>query len=412
MCQAAAMRSPSAPRLAALAWPIALAILASSGCGKKKREASPPGELDAPAAAMTDGGAARDGGAAIADAAGLLAFPELAELPRIEAVREIALPVRFDVPRFEVHGPVIGGGVALVASSQLGFAAVDWKSGKLLWTRAAGAHVAPPLMMPNGDAILLGDCPRPPATDEPVAGCLQVVSPGGADRNAVAVLASAEAAAAMRGPGEQKTWRLDDQRVAWQRGEARLTVDLASGRASAGAPDAPPFIVRYQKQELAITLRDGELLAHSLDGERQIWKAPGRFTALLGTVPGQPYEAPMLRGVRAGTVRGVTPSGTPYFDVLDIDAMTAAGGQAAFPAPGIQLLGTSSSAGAAAALAIRLDRSLRRDYVIGYTASARIAWAYPLPVVMRTDPVGLAIADDAVLAFHDGDTITVLPPVE
>ncbi len=121
----------------------------------------------------------------------------------------------------------------------------------------------------------------------------------------------------------------------------------------------------------------------------------------------------MLRVVKASAVRGLDSAAThAYFDVLDLDAMTAAGGQAAFPAPGIQLLGTASGPGAAVALAVRLDRSLRRDYLVAYRATGRIAWAYPLPVMMRADPVGLAIADDAVLAFHDGDTLSVLPPVE
>jgi hypothetical protein len=36
-------------------------------------------------------------------------------------------------------------------------------------------------------------------------------------------------------------------------------------------------------------------------------------------------------------------------------------------------------------------------------------YVYPLPEVPRADPVGVAIAPDAVLVFHDGDTFTVLP---
>ena len=32
-----------------------------------------------------------------------------------------------------------------------------------------------------------------------------------------------------------------------------------------------------------------------------------------------------------------------------------------------------------------------------------------LPEIPRADPVGVAVAPDAVLAFHDGDTVTVLP---
>jgi len=33
----------------------------------------------------------------------------------------------------------------------------------------------------------------------------------------------------------------------------------------------------------------------------------------------------------------------------------------------------------------------------------------PLPQQLRGDPVGLAIASDAVIVFRDGDTLTVLP---
>jgi hypothetical protein len=36
-------------------------------------------------------------------------------------------------------------------------------------------------------------------------------------------------------------------------------------------------------------------------------------------------------------------------------------------------------------------------------------WTYQLPQLPRPDPVGIAIANDAVVVFHDGDTLTVLP---
>jgi hypothetical protein len=305
-----------------------------------------------------------------------------------------------------------------VASSQLGFAGVDWRSGKLVWSKPAGAHVAPPLLLPGGDLALLGDCATPPDTEAPVLGCLRVVTSAGVDRSYGAVTGEPALATAMRAPGEPRAWVIDETQIAWQRGEALATIELASGRATAGAPPRPPLVIRHGTTALAVTLEDGELMARALaSGKRTApgeptWKARGRFAALLGPVAGQSYETPMLRVARVSAVRsveGVQAGG--YFDVLDLDALTAAGGQAAFPAPGIQLLGTASADGAAAALAVRLDRSLRRDYVVTYTRTARIAWAYPLPVVMRTDPVGLAITEDAVLAFHDGDTLTVLPPI-
>jgi hypothetical protein len=36
-------------------------------------------------------------------------------------------------------------------------------------------------------------------------------------------------------------------------------------------------------------------------------------------------------------------------------------------------------------------------------------YVHRLPEIPRAEPVGLAIAQDAVLVFHDGDTFTVLP---
>lgn len=380
-------------------------------CSGKKRRAAPPD------AGPADGSNASDASSASANdsAAAVTAFPELAELPRAQPLRQIELPTRIDVPRFETHGPLISGGLAVIASSQLGFAALDWRAGKIAWSKAAGAHVAPPLSLPSGDLVLLGDCATPPQSDEPLLGCLRVVAASGADRSYGAVVGERALAEAMRSPGAQRAWVLDGEHVAWQRGDTVVTVELATGRASRGAAPVPPLVVRYKDDGVVISLdEEGQLTGRALGSKpARSWTAPGRFAALIGTVPGQPYETPMLRVVRASAVRGMDGAAPgAYFDVLDLDAMTAAGGQAAFPSPGIQLLGTASGPGASAALAVRLDRSLRRDYIVAYTATARIAWAYPLPVMMRADPVGLAIADDAVLVFHDGDTLTVLPPIE
>jgi len=83
--------------------------------------------------------------------------------------------------------------------------------------------------------------------------------------------------------------------------------------------------------------------------------------------------------------------------------------------PGIAVLAQAISPVGDVALAIRLDRSLQHDYVAGYAASALLRWVYPLPETARVDPIGLAIALDAdrapaaVVVFHDGDTVTILP---
>jgi hypothetical protein len=84
-------------------------------------------------------------------------------------------------------------------------------------------------------------------------------------------------------------------------------------------------------------------------------------------------------------------------------------GQVAFPVPGIGLVGHAIDSIGDVAIAVQLDRSLDHHFIVGYAANALLMWVYPLPRVQRPDPVGLAVAPDAVVAFHDGDTLTILP---
>ena len=95
--------------------------------------------------------------------------------------------------------------------------------------------------------------------------------------------------------------------------------------------------------------------------------------------------------------------------LLDIDATGSLHGQAAFPVPAISALGHAVDAVGNTAVAIRMDSSLRHDFIVGYAANALLMYVYPLPEIPRAEPVGVAIAPDAVLVFHDGDTFTVLP---
>lgn len=345
-------------------------------------------------------------------------FPELADLPRARALRVIELPARIDVPRFDVHGPVLLPGepdLAMVATSQLGFYAVNWRTGKLAWSRPAGAHLAPPVVLPTDELVLLGDCAIAPELEEPVLGCARVVSAAGTDRSDGVIVGPAALAERMAAPGAQRTWALDDRRVAWQRGEHALTLELPAGRVRAGAPPPPPTLIRHGELELAITLDDeGQLRAHRAGGRGElVWQGLASFTALLAVIPARGHDSPMLRLARPSNVRSVGASSSgSSFDVLDVDALTGTGAQAATPAPGIQVLATARGPHQSSAMVVRLDRSLRRDYVLAYTSTAQVAWAYPLPEALRPDPVGLAINAEAVLIFHDGDTLSVLPPIE
>jgi hypothetical protein len=101
-----------------------------------------------------------------------------------------------------------------------------------------------------------------------------------------------------------------------------------------------------------------------------------------------------------------------------MDATGSMNGTASWTSvPGISLLGRTISPVGDAALAVRLDTSIKRDFIAAYAASALLIYVFPLPEVLRADPVGVAIALDedghseAVVAFYDGDQLAVLPNV-
>lgn len=357
--------------------------------------------------------------AAIADA-GAPAWPELVELPRVEPLRVITLPSRPDVPRFDVGGPAVIGEIAVVGSSQLGFAAVDWRRGTLAWTRPAGARIAPPLVR-GTSFVLVGACVTPPAIPAAsmLLGCLRIVTAGGADEAYVAIHGPAravEAFAAAAGP--QQLWLDGDERVRWRRGDAAVTIDVLSGIAGPAAIEPPPIVVTHRGRRWEVSQHDGRIVGRSAgqplgrrDG-RTSWRTEHEVTAVLGAVY-LPEQSPMIRAAAISALGGV-----PEVRLLDVDATGSLHGQAAWtPVPGISLLGHASSPVGDVALAVRLDKSIKRDFIAAYAANALLMYVYPLPQVLRADPVGLAIALDAerapeaVIAFHDGDLVTVLPPL-
>jgi hypothetical protein len=320
-------------------------------------------------------------------------FPGLADPPHVEPGGQIALPARPGEPRFDVGGPALIGDIAVVASSQFGFLGVDWRAGHVAWTKPAGEHVAPPLAV-SGSFVLIGECLSAQPVKDTLLGCLRVVAPTGADQGYLAVHGKDVDAFAVE-PGDQSLATSGEHAVVWTRGDQAVTVDLMTGIATKAA-GPPPIVVKAWSLTLD---EDGHIHAEG----KPSWQTTQSYTKLLGGVylPGQ---GPMVRAIRAGAF-----GGHPEIDVFDIDATGSMHGTVARPAPGIGLLGTAIDAVGDAALAVRLDTSLERDYVAGYAANGLLMWVWPLPRQPRPDPVGLAIARDAVVVFHDGDTFTVLP---
>jgi hypothetical protein len=361
-----------------------------------------------------------DGGAPAADAAA--AWPELEELPRTRPARVVMLPTRPDVPRFSVGGPAIAGDVAVVASSQFGFVAVDWRRGAIAWTKPAGLHVAPPLATEAG-VMLVGDCFNPPElpAGERLLGCLRVVTPAGTDQAYMAIRgkpAAVEPFAAE--PGPQALWEApprasgepvgEDARgkivraLRWRRGARAVTVDPLTGVATpAETAEPPPLVVEHRARRWEIEHTDGKIAARARPRGPVVWSTENRYTALLGVV-WQEDAVPMIR------IATLAAGGdAPRVRVIDMDATGSLRSASARSMPGLALLGWGTSPVGDAALAIRLDRSLRRDFIAGYAASAMVMWVHPLPEQLRPDPVGVAVAPDAVIVFHDGDTLTILP---
>lgn len=376
-------------------------------------DAAAPGASDAPGAKGAPGAtAARDAGAihapgasaasAVRDAGAIDApgpWSQLAELPAVAPIRVIDLPARTDIPRFDVGGPVITGDVAVVSSSQFGFIAIDWRRGQLAWTKPAGLHVAPPLA--HGDsAILIGDCLTPPDLADTLLGCLRVVTSAGADQSYAAIHGTRVSAFA-REPGRQEVWIDGERTVRWRRGNLAVSVDLITAVASPAAVEPPPVRVRYGSHTWDITRTEARIIAR--ERGKIAWQTQYPYTSLLGAVylTGQ---APMVRAARIGPFAGVS-----EMNLLDIDATGSLHGQVAFPVPALSMLGYAIDAVGTTAIALRIDASLRHDYIAGFAPSALLMYVYPLPEIPRPDPVGVAIAPDGVLVFHDGDSFTVLP---
>ncbi len=367
-----------------------LVVIAVAGC---KEKAKPHARDDAGVAS-----AKLDAPAQPVDAG---AFAELAKLPTVEPVRVIAIPAKLDAPRFTLGGPVILGDLAIVSSSQFGFAAVDFRRGQLAWTKPAGTHVAPPLVV-DSNVVLVGSCTNPPTIpeNEQLLGCMRVVTPTGTDQAYIAIRGRG-VDAFQASAGDQHVWTADGA-IVWKRGEAAVSIDPVSGVAKpASVSGGPPLVVTYKDKRWEITRTEDGVIEGT---GKPSWKTETTYSALLGAIY-IPEQAPMVR-----TIRAARHEGRPEILMFDIDATGSLHGQVSLsPVPGIGIIGHAVSKVGNTVMAVRLDTSLQRDYIAGFAANAALQWTYALPATPRPDPVGIAITHDAVVVFHDGDTVTVLP---
>ena len=341
---------------------------------------------------------------AVAADAGPKDFAELASFPHVDAVKTVALPVKTTTPRFDVGGPVLAGEIAVVSSSQFGFVAIDYHRGQIVWTKPAGLHVAPPLARSTG-FVLIGECLTPPEVPDgrQLLGCARTVTPTGSDQSYVAIHGRVKDVGEFATePGPQRVWATSDHAVMWRRGDRAVVFDQLTGVATAVPVDDPPLVVHYKDKQWDVARGEDGIITAKQKG-KVAWHTERAYTEVLGAVylPGQ---APMVRISNVGRF-----GGRPEMNLMDIDATGSMHGQVAFPVPGIGIAGHAIDSIGDVAIAIQLDATLDHHFIVGYAANALLMWVYPLPRVQRADPIGLAVAPDAVVAFHDGDTFTILP---
>ena len=329
------------------------------------------------------------------------AWTELADLPVTDPVRVITLPAKTSVPRFTVGGPVLVGDLAVVSSSQFGFVAVDFRTGQIAWTKPAGPHVAPPVVI-DSNVVLVADCVAPPDVgDNTLLGCARLVSAAGQDQAYVAIHAKPSAVAEFAASDGAQTVFRDGSNIVWRRGNSAVAVDLLTGVAKAASAEDPPLVVTYKDRTWRVRRTpDGIIAAEGTPS----WSSEDSYAVLLGAVY-IPEQSPMIRMSQPSRR-----ARHPELMLFDIDATGSLNSQVSIhPVPGIGLVGHAIDSVGNVALAVRLDTSLEREYIAGYAANASLTWVYPLPSIKRADPIGIAVAPDVVVVFHDGDTLTVLP---
>ncbi|HEY4055129.1 MAG TPA: hypothetical protein VGM39_00930 [Kofleriaceae bacterium] len=347
---------------------------------------------------------------AAVDAGASKQWPELADLPTVTPLRVITLPTRPDVPRFTVGGPAVLKDIAVVASSQLGFAAVDWRRGQIVWTKPAGSRLAPPLSRID-DVVLIGECLQAPTLNDTLLGCARIVTVAGADQAYFAIHGGADVTAFAGAMGPQDVWADGENSVRWRRGDKAVHVDLITGKATPAPAERPPLTILYSGRTIEIEQSEDGTIVGKEKGKPD-WKTKRQYGELLGTV-WLPQSAPMIRMVHLSSF-----DGEPELRLLDMDATGSMNGTASWTSlPALMMLGRAISPAGDTVLSIRLDNSIKRDYIAAYAASALLMYVFPLPEVLRPDPVGVAFALDpqgapeAVIAFYDGDQIAVLPGV-
>jgi hypothetical protein len=419
------------------AFVLGLAVGAAA-CGKKHApEQEQPAAEDARAAGTPrDAGVPVDGSAPVDAAAAAAAdpgWPELADLPPAEPWRIVDLPVSApDAAPTSAGGPLVIDQIAVVATARAGFVAIDLTTANVLWSRRAGARVAPPVE--RGDrAVLVGDCPPGPppavAKGEVALGCFDIVDPVHvADERAGIVHGPAKTLAAFdRASGAERTTTTGDGALLWRRGDRAIRVDLTSGVATPASPaDVSDHVdLTYDGAHWTYTL-EGDTLTGAADGKPK-WTTTTSNAVLIGAFNDTPPRIPLVRlagrgrarnepaapGKRHGPGTAHEPQRPTRLLLLDMAGTDGTLGQVSHSFPGAAAEASAFGAGGATIVAIRLDDSAMRHYVAAFDGNGLPMWAWPVPepAAPRAVPPQVALTMDQWVVVLFDDRVAFLPLV-
>ncbi len=258
-------------------------------------------------------------------------------------------------------GPLVMAGVAIVASSSIGFVGVRVSDGEVLWRQRGEERPEAPEQ--HGElAWLIGQCiylvpELPPPPERGVRGCVTIVEP-------------------KSGAIELRQWLEGD-------------------------PPVPPMGLPTTAIEL-----DGKTV-RAADETLLVDERPVQLSGRFATVPGTLAPGPRPQTVIAVDQRGGI---GPVIVDLSIASIVHAGDRV----PAVQVLSAATGAAGDMALALRLDGSLMNDEVAYFDAKGALIWRWPLPRPQkpRLEPVGLALVPDGVVVFWEGNRLAKLPTVE
>lgn len=355
-----------------------------------------------------------------------------------EPVWLIHVPDTPGMPVLETsEGPVLAGDLVLVASSAIGFAAVDRATGTLRWQRRGEEQPQRPIvrgilaLLPGRCAAMIDEAPA----DQPVAGCVDevelqsgelrrrrwVVAPGPAPRPRV-----------LGAEGEHLIWGAEG--VVWvDRGAPAVMARQADGAAPlAVSPTATGAIVIW-RDEIQVVVRDAgggyravasralpervlrgvtdpvpadgtvavviddELRGWRAETGEVAWRAPVRVSFAPGSVAG------------GATVRAIGLDGGIH--VVEIDPSRGVVVREGERQPGLQALSARFDASGGLIASVRPTVSLLRDQVMSFDAAGRHRWTWnvPEPTAPRLDPVGVDGDERDAFVFYDGRELARLP---